>query len=189
MKIIEFFKLVFRARKYRYKTDKGEIAYLLSAIQKDQTVLDIGAHKAGYLYFMLDKVSSNGKVYAFEPQSFLHNYLQNMKRIFHWDNVVIEHLALSDEKGRLNLFMPLNEMRKKSSPGATIAENKKSEGLIFKEEVIVDTIDNYCAANNIAPDFIKIDVEGNELKVLKGGLNTINLYKPKILVEIEARHV
>lgn len=189
MKIIEFFKLRFRANKYKRKTDRGEIGYLLTAVKQNQVVLDIGAHKAGYLYFLRDRVGDSGRVYAFEPQSYLYNYLIKLKRIFNWDNVTIEQIALSDMTGRLNLFMPQNEMRKKSSPSATIVENKNSEELILMEEVSVDTLDNYCSANNIAPDFVKIDVEGNELKVFRGGLNTLERYKPKILVEIEARHV
>jgi len=36
---------------------------------------------------------------------------------------------------------------------------------------------------------LKIDVEGNELNIFRGGVDTLKKYKPKILVEIEARHV
>jgi hypothetical protein len=36
---------------------------------------------------------------------------------------------------------------------------------------------------------LKIDVEGNELRVFRGGINTLKTYKPKILVEIESRHI
>ena len=52
MKLIETIKLLHRAFKYS-KSDKGEIAYIKSAIKKGDTVFDIGAHKAGYLYFIL----------------------------------------------------------------------------------------------------------------------------------------
>ena len=37
-------------------------------------------------------------------------------------------------------------------------------------------------------DFIKIDVEGFELNVIKGFKNLINKYKPILLIEIEKRH-
>ena len=54
---------------------------------------------------------------------------------------------------------------------------------------MTDTLDLYCKQHNIKPDFLKIDVEGNELKVFQGGVDTLKKYKPKILVEIEAKHV
>ena len=57
------------------------------------------------------------------------------------------------------------------------------------EEVETETLDAYCKRKNIQPNFLKIDVEGNELRIFKGGVQTLQQYKPKIMVEIEARHV
>jgi hypothetical protein len=51
------------------------------------------------------------------------------------------------------------------------------------------TVDHYCDKHQLKPDVIKIDVEGNELKVFKGDVNTLQKHKPKIIVEIEAAHV
>jgi hypothetical protein len=61
---------------------------------------------------------------------------------------------------------------------------------IRAEEVgAIETLDRYCQKNSIKPDFLKIDTEGNELNILKGGIQTIKKYKPKIIMECEARHV
>lgn len=79
MKLIESIKLRHRANKYKNKDDIGGIAYINSAIKKGQTVLDIGAHKAGYLYFMLRQVGDKGEVFAFEPQSNLYQYIKKLK--------------------------------------------------------------------------------------------------------------
>ena len=92
MKLIETIKLLHRAFKYS-KSDKGEIAYIKSAIKKGDTVFDIGAHKAGYLYFILNQVGAQGKVIGFEPQTFLFKYLTKIKALFKWENVNIENLA------------------------------------------------------------------------------------------------
>jgi hypothetical protein len=51
----EKIKLRKRAERYKNKLDKGEIEYLMSAISNGQTVMDIGAHKAGYTYWMVKK--------------------------------------------------------------------------------------------------------------------------------------
>jgi FkbM family methyltransferase len=189
MKLIEKFKLQLRANKYKKKDDKGGIAYITSAIKKGQTVLDIGAHKAGYLYIMLKQVGNEGRVFAFEPQSNLYQYIMKIKTLFRWDNVTVEHLALSDTEGTVTLYIPTNKVSKSSSPGATIVERKDHINISLTEMVATESLDSYCTRKNLKPDFLKIDVEGNELKIFKGGIDTLKKYKPKILVEIEARHV
>lgn len=189
MKLIESIKLRARANKYRNKDDKGGIEYITSTIKKGQTVLDIGAHKAGYLYFMLDKVGDKGKVFAFEPQSNLYGYIVKIKKLFGWDNVTVEHIALSDAAGMVTLYIPTNKVSKGSSPGATIVEHEERSDFEVTEKVVTETLDSYCQRQHIQPHFLKIDVEGNELKIFQGGIETLKKYKPKIVVEIEARHV
>jgi len=108
MKLIESIRLRFRAYKYKNKNDKGGIAYINTAIQDGQTVFDIGAHKAGYLYWMLKRVGKKGKVVAFEPQAKLYHYLRKIKTLFKLDNVTIEHIALSDTEREVMLYIPAN---------------------------------------------------------------------------------
>ena len=188
MKLIEFIKLLHRAFKYS-KSDKGEIAYIKSAIKKGDTVFDIGAHKAGYLFFILKQVGAQGKVIGFEPQTFLFKYLTKIKALFHWDNVNIENLALSNNSGHQRLFFPTASAGKTSSPGATIVQHDNDSEFSVIEEVAISTLDEYCNQHQLIPQFLKVDVEGNELNVFKGGANTLKQHKPKILVEIEARHI
>jgi FkbM family methyltransferase len=117
----------------------------------------------------------------------LYNYIVRLKSLFHWDNVTIEHLALSDSAGSVTLFIPAGK-GKFTSPGATIApQGEKEYGI--KEDVATETLDTYCEKNNIVPDFLKIDVEGNELRVFKGGAHILGTYKPSVIFECEARHV
>ncbi len=189
MKFIERLKLRHRANKYKNKDDIGGIAYINASIKAGQIVLDIGAHKAGYLFFMRKLVGIKGKVFAFEPQSNLFAYIQKMKAMFRWDNVTIEHLALSDVAGMVKLFIPANKVSKSSSPGATIVVQNDNAEFGSTENVSTETLDQYCSRKDIQPQFLKIDVEGNELKVFQGGAGILKSCKPKIIVEIEARHV
>lgn len=188
MKLIEAIKLLHRAYKYS-KSDKGEINYIKSAIKKGDTVFDIGAHKAGYLYFILKQVGTQGKVIGFEPQTFLFQYLTKIKALFQWENVNIENLALSNSAGHQRLYFPLASAGKTSSPGATIVQHENDAEFTAIEEVAIATLDEYCTHHQIIPQFLKVDVEGNELNVFKGGINTLTKYRPKIIVEIEARHI
>src|ERR1039458_4252118 len=155
MKIIDKIKLVARARKYKNRQDVAEIRYILDSVLPGQTVLDIGAHKGGYLYHFVNKVGKTGKVYAFEPQTILYNYLVRIKDAYKWNNVVLEHEALSDTNGAASLYIPANKGRP-SSPGASIvgSENFKE----FKtEEIATETLDTFCERHHIQPSFIKID--------------------------------
>jgi hypothetical protein len=88
MKIFESIKLLHRVYKYS-KSDKGEFAYIKKSIQKGDLVFDIGAHKAGYLYQLLQETGKAGSLIGFEPQQILFTYLEKIKNLFHWDNVVI----------------------------------------------------------------------------------------------------
>jgi len=188
MKFIEAIKLLHRAYKYS-KSDKGEITYIKSAIKKGDTVFDIGAHKAGYLYFILKQVGTQGKVIGFEPQTFLFQYLTKIKALFKWENVNIENLALSNNTGHQSLYFPLASAGKTSSPSATIVQHGNDTEFTAMEEVTITTLDEYCTHHQIIPQFLKVDVEGNELNVFKGGIHTLTKHRPKIIVEIEARHI
>jgi len=188
MKIIETVRLLHRAYKYK-KNDKGEIAYLKSSIKKGDTVFDIGAHKAGYLYFIFKQVGEKGKVVGFEPQTNLFNYLIKIKQLFGWKNVTIENLALSNSAGYSNLYFPKHAAGKSSSPSATILAPDNGDAFTTIEQVSIATLDAYCSQHHLVPQFLKIDVEGNELNVFKGAASILSKFKPKIIVEIEARHI
>ena len=189
MKLFEKIKLYLRAKKYENRNDKGGIAYIKGAIKKGQTVIDIGAHKAGYLYFIQKGVGKTGKIYAFEPQSLLFDYLVKIKKTMNWHNVTVEKIAISDTVGSVNLYIASNKTGQVSSPSATIVEDNTLKSIVRTETVNTDTLDNYCSKYDIKPSLLKIDVEGNELNVFKGALQTLKQYKPKIIVEIEAIHV
>jgi FkbM family methyltransferase len=184
----EKIKLHRRAGKYQRKEDRGGIAYIRNTIKKDDTVFDIGAHKAGYLYFFLTQLAHSGSVIAFEPQPVLFKYLLKLKQLFYWPNVRIESFAVSDKTGKALLYVPYNHGRP-SSPCATIIENRLPFQYQLTEEVNTISIDAYCRLHNMVPDFLKIDVEGNELLVFQGAKEILQTRKPPILFECEKRFV
>jgi FkbM family methyltransferase len=185
---IERLKLQHRADKYRYKEDPGGISYLRQQVHPHATVFDIGAHKGGYLYFTLEQLAGTGKVYAFEPQTILYDYLLKLQRLFGWQQLSIEPYAVSYQTGAALLYIPHNH-GKNSSPCATIIDSKMSFNIRECEKVPTITIDAYCSQYGIIPDFMKVDVEGNELNVFKGAEETLRKHHPKLLFECEARFV
>lgn len=185
---VEKIRLWLRAEKYRNKEDRGGIDYILHSVKKGDTVFDIGAHKGGYLYFFQRLVGTEGTVFAFEPQSLLNHYLSELRALLKWANVHIEYAAVSDRSGKATLSIPHNK-GKKSSPCATIIQSQMHFTIRKKEEVDTITLDDYCRKLRTHPDFLKVDVEGNELSVFMGAREILTRYKPRILFESEARFV
>jgi FkbM family methyltransferase len=179
--IIENLKLQFRAWKYKKLEDPAEITYIQSVIRHGNTVLDIGAHKGGYTYWMVRSVGNTGKVIAFEPQEKGARLLRNL---FRSRNVHVVTQALSNKAGKQEFYV--SPQQNYLSYEASL-ENKYDHA----EKTVVDTttIDIYCHDNSIIPSFIKIDVEGHEKEVIEGGMETITKHRPVLLIEIEERHV
>ncbi len=181
-------KIRLRANKYRFKEDKGGIKYLIESLRSGDTVFDIGAHKGGYLYFLQKITGKNGSVHAFEPQSYLFQYLTKLKTILHWQNVMVHPMAVSSSTGEAVLSIPYNK-KQKTSPCATIIESATSFQFRSTEKVETITLDEYCMQRGLKPYLLKIDVEGNELCVFKGSEYILKNYHPKLLFECESRFV
>ena len=183
---MEKLKYFFRAFRYRYIVDPDEIAYISKNLAEGRVAVDIGSHKGGYLYWMKRSVREKGKIYAFEPQVILFNYLKRISAIFKYKNVTIENLGVSSQEGEASIFVPITKAG--VSPGARIDMfNNATE---FEESRIrTTTLDKYFYDQQIFPDLIKIDVEGHEKQVLLGGLKLLKSCMPKILMECENRHL
>ncbi|MCW5923863.1 MAG: FkbM family methyltransferase [Saprospiraceae bacterium] len=188
MSFLDKLRLKARADKYRRRTDPGGIRFILETLRPGDTALDVGAHKGGYAFWMLKQVGERGRVIGFEPQRSLFEYLNKIKKSLRWENFSVEHLALSDHEGSVELRIPVKK-DKKSSPGASIVKTVFEEGDVRTESVMANTLDHFCSQHSVVPHLLKIDVEGNELAVLQGGKQVLQRYHPAILLECEARHV
>src|SRR5687768_10732474 len=67
-----------RAWKYRLARDRAEIASAVESIRPGATVIDVGAHKGAYLYWLRQAAGPKGRVLAFEPQPQLSSYLERI---------------------------------------------------------------------------------------------------------------
>jgi len=184
MNYIQKIKYLYRARRYRHLLDRPEIAFTLSNLHDNHCALDIGAHKGAYTYWMHKAVGPNGRVFAFEPQIELADYLKRMIIIMGMENVIVEHLAISSNVGHSILTIPGDS----PSPGATL-----ESGLVNNESnsyrVPLTTIDSYFSNKpEFVINFIKCDVEGHELDVFKGAENTLTKFHPNLIFECEQRH-
>jgi FkbM family methyltransferase len=111
---------------------------------------------------------------------------------FKLKNVTLIKTALSDKAGNRSLVTPIVNGKQLTQYSSFYKEKMISQicSDMALLETEVSTIENEVSFNTIdylevTPFFIKIDVEGAELEVLKGSLNVIKKFNPVILVEIQ----
>lgn len=138
--------------------------------------LDIGANTGIYAWHLARY--SRGLV-AFEPQP---RHAEFLRRAL-GPKVRVEEVALSDVEGEVILRVPRDRMQ---DGRATIEPGNTLESLDVSEIVVPRRrLDSY----DFGPvGLIKVDVEGHELAVLKGGSGLIARDRPTLIVEAEDRH-
>lgn len=136
-----------------------EAGLILSLIQPGMTVYDVGANLGVYSLHFSRAVGPGGRVVAFEPTPRLIERMQRQFAALGVSNVAVAPVALSDRGGPARLFL---------------GEGSERNSLVVEsgEGMAVETVklDDYLASGAAAaPDFVKIDVEGSEERVLRGG--------------------
>jgi FkbM family methyltransferase len=176
-------KFLYRACKARFRDQRQEISALLQVIHPDDTVVDIGANKGSYLWWLSRAVES-GKVVAFEPQQQLAAYLAAACRSCKLKNVIIEPLAVSEYSGETVLNIPGETDSPEASIGSAITAHEKCR----QEKVTMVSLDDYFADERSRISAIKMDVEGHELSVFKGAMKLLRKHSPLLVFESENRH-
>jgi len=182
-KLLESFKLSFRAVK-RKRESYGIVNYLVRSINKENVVINIGSGEDDYLYIMRRKLGKSGRIIVFESRTELFQRLAHLKKIFKLNNIDVEPLVLSDFPASKVAY---KSPHKFSAHGGIVINmaDKRAESSVYN--IVVETLDNYCEKKNIHPSFLKIDANGNELRLLKGSINILRRDKPKILLKCEER--
>jgi FkbM family methyltransferase len=186
VKMLKLFKLSFRAVK-RKQESYSVVNYIETSIKEGDIVFDIGSKEDDYLYIIRRRVGKSGRIIAFESRPYLLQQLAHLKKILRWKNVELEPLVLSDISCTITVYNSVNSNYQPSSHGAIVININDNPADGIANKIVVDTLDNYCGKNNIHPSFLKIDVGGNELKLLKGAITILKNDKPKILLKCDER--
>jgi FkbM family methyltransferase len=180
-------RYLWRAYHHRRRVNRAEIEFLASRVRPGDAVVDVGAHKGGVLYWLRRHVTATGRVYAFEPQPALAQYLKEIVALQGWDNVAVEAAGLSSATGAMELYVPA--AAGDVSPGATLTR-AAAGAAHYTVRVPVVTLDEYLRERG-GPRlaFIKCDCEGHELEVFKGARALLARDRPALLFECEQRHL
>ena len=195
--VIYFFNSIYKQRTFKRINNTSldelqdnrlfepELLLLDKFISKGDVVFDIGANIGEYT-FVFEKLTGAENVYSFEP---ILKLFSNLKKVFLKVNVF--EIALTKKNVVSSEFkIPKIGNSKYDTRGKldlNIVEPGETNYNLVK--VSCDSIDNFVKNNELKRiHFIKIDVEGHEFDVIKGGKNAIEKFRPVLLVEIEQRH-
>ena len=155
--------------------------YILRGVKFDQCV-DVGAHAGTYSILLSH---NSDRVYAFEPTR--HSF--DILKALNIPNVTVHNLALSSQSGESEISLPAVGGETDFALATLRPLNTSEYEKVEKQKVKVAKFDEFEGEIDFARiDFVKIDVEGFEMEVLRGMAGLVESKKPLLLIEIEERH-
>ena len=139
-------------------------------VRENDVAYDVGAHVGYFAVLMGDLVGSAGKVIAFEPRGLNLGYLQKHVATNNCHNIQIVSKALGDHSGHAKL-----ETRTGTGTGYVSDTGD--------EDIEIASIDELVESGVLPPPtFLKIDVEGGEMAVLRGARKVIQSQRPRMIL-------
>lgn len=165
---------------YFYGThdERYVVTKLLKIIKSGDICWDIGANIGFYTCLLASQVKDTGAVIAFEPAARTCGYLQENVCLNEFTNVTVVNNGLGDNIEQRHLYYS------QAALAEGTASLKYPNGRTASERVTLDTIDNLIGKLP-TPDFIKIDVEGYQLEVLRGGEHFLKTHAPLLMAELK----
>lgn len=195
----DFAQTICRAEIMYYMNGDGEddnIKFISTLIKADDVFFDVGANVALFS-LQMDAMTKGLTYYAFEPLPPTFAKLQKTLKLNNASNINAFNVGMSDKKGCFDFYLPGTSeaaslkpvtdefyLKESDTSGKYVGGNKMEKVLCQ-----VTTLDDFCTENSISRmDFMKIDVEGNEIFALKGATNTLKTLKPMIYCEMLRKH-
>ena len=149
---------------------------IIKFTKKNMVCYDIGAFGGFYSLMFSRLTGEKGKVYSFEPNPHNLSWLLKNIKINNIKNIEVYPVALCDKKDFIPLHLndSMTKLDEKDKNTKLISPTYNIDGLVLKKYLK-------------PPKIIKIDVEGAELEVLKGGIITIKNNSPLIFVALDSK--
>lgn len=170
----------------RGRYEASELAFVQRYVRRGQTALDIGANVGLFSVTMADAVGPQGRVYAFEPlQQNLALLERSIRENRMEERIVLRRALVGDEAGERRLVSLSLQEGALNSGGAYLHMGEPVPPGHTVHVVPMVTLDTEDFRSRVS--FIKIDVEGAEPFVFRGGQRLLTKDRPVILCEINPR--
>nr|WP_281432331.1 FkbM family methyltransferase [Desulfatitalea alkaliphila] len=145
-------------------------------IGSNDVVADIGAN-IGMTAILFASLAR--KVFAFEPSPSTYKILIGNLFQAGANNVEAFSLGFGSIAESLTITFAIN-----NRSGGFVSNKIRIETGHVTENIRIDTVDHYFGNAEIIPNFLKIDVEGFELDVIKGGMGFLQKHRPTVVMEM-----
>ncbi|MGB7283376.1 MAG: FkbM family methyltransferase [Candidatus Acidiferrum sp.] len=167
-----------RFRSFIYGTWEPEATgAVTSTVRQGMTVVDIGAHIGYYTLLFAKCVGPSGRVFSFEPLPGNFELLRKNVELNSLSQVRTFNQAVFSCASEITLSVSDDQ----PNPGSGSAYLEKG---VQQFRVSAVSLDGFCGEFLIQPDILKMDVEGAEYEVLRGGKEIINKFQPKLFIEL-----
>ena len=194
-----------RLEPYRWRLSGSFVAHLFKATMQQHhrdlfatisrfvppsaVVFDVGAH-AGQYTKLFAHAASSGRVYAFEPGSYARAILRMVVSLHRLGNVSVVPVALGASCGVDTLSVPLKAGGSFGFGLSHLGSPQQRWSAVAQELVGLTTLDAVAGALDLDRlDFIKADVEGWEVALLRGGKQTLRRFRPILVIELLSQHL
>jgi FkbM family methyltransferase len=173
---------------------EDEISGLPAVVSPGSICLDVGAEYGLYTHALSRLAGPTGRVLALEPLPGAFRVLSRLVALRRLRNVEVRRVALGERAEQAALSLPLRRGlpvhgRAYLTSGADGPGPNAEFGSAREVEVEVLDLDGLCEGAGLERvDFVKADVEGAELHVLRGAQRTLSEHRPVLLLEVEDRH-
>ncbi len=160
------------------RTERRLLDWFAGNVKPGETWLDIGAHY-GYTAIALCRLAGGGgRVFAFEPMLATAGCLTQTREINRFAQLTIVPFGLAAPETLTTARLPVV----RGMVDSTLARPET-----WRETILVARLDwlwKQIAGSSERMDGVKIDVQGMEVHVLGGMLETLRRWKPKLVVEV-----
>lgn len=159
-------------------------------LRPGDTVFEVGGHIGFIAQFFAKKVGRSGVVHIFEPGMQNKTFLR--QNIAAFENCVHIDAAVSDRDGKATFYEEnlggfMNSLDPEFASGSDLAASQHAKIQVVAHRVRTLSLDSYAQQHGNYPDFIKIDVEGAELAVLRGATKVLTRTRA-LMIEVARDH-
>ncbi|MHA7733118.1 FkbM family methyltransferase [Nitrosopumilus sp. S6] len=156
---------------------------LSSLLKKNMYCLDVGSNIGYYACLESNVVGNSGKVISIEPSPINFKYLKKNIELQNKTNTEVYNFACGNENSEIEFLVSDRSNWSRVSTEKFI--DAPPDAIIQKIRVPMKTIDSFVEEKSLPRlDFIRMDVEGFEVNIVKGMCRTLEKYKPLIHMEI-----
>ncbi len=151
----------------------------IQELKKGMVCLDIGSNIGYYALLESKAVKDTGNIIAIEPSPTNFEYLKKNIELGKVTNLDLYNFAAGDKDGEINFLI-----HDRSNLGYVITEGKPIPKSAKTIRIPIKRIDPFLEEKKIEKlDFVRMDVEGFEIKLFEGLWQTLRKFKPMIQME------